>query len=400
MAAVVKRKYNNEITQYYMKNLKRPLLQIFAVLPAEYNAKTILDLFIQFYPFEWKTLNERYRQYKAKDEFLKKCKKPLRYYPVEPSRYLLGLPIVRARLTPEAMINHRQSFDEAFQQTQLSQLVNMRDQAIQKRRDKIASATEVIQSVEPLYLDAYIFAYHQKGITTEGKIEIFNEIAKYNCEKSAEFFSKLNDAERNDQIRKMAHDHLQKIGQYVRLRKKFKGKSKAYVTETSSFNMTPADLVQRIEKNSIQNRKNFDMFISHSSLDASLIKKIIKALNAHNISVYCDWTSDSDFLKRELVSEFTKIVLIRRLEQSKALLYIRTDNSVIADWVKFELAHFATLNKPMYYIDFTDQAAVDGSEKLEYDEASNSIIDGDRLLSQLKKQAIAGKAAGKSLTKR
>lgn len=198
----------------------------------------------------------------------------------------------------------------------------------------------------------------------------------------------------------MAHDHLQKIDQYVRLRKKFKGKSKPYVIETSSFNMTPADLVQRIEKNSIQNRKSFDMFISHSSRDASLIKKIIKALNAHNISVYCDWTSDSDFLKRELVSEFTKIVLLKRLEQSRSLLYIRTDNSVIADWVKLELAHFATLNKPMYYIDFTDQAAVDGSEKLEYDEASNSIIDGDRLLSQLKKQAIAGKAAGKSLTKR
>lgn len=400
MAGVTKRKYNHEIVQYYIKNLKRPLLQIFSVLPAEYNGKTILDLFIQLYPFEWKTLNERYRQYRAKDEFLKKCKKPLRYYPVEPSRYLLSLPIVRARLTQEAMNRHRQNFDEAVQQTQFSQLVSKRNQAIQRRQEKIATATETIQSLEPLYLDAFIHAYHQKGITTEDKIEIFNEIAKYRCEKSTEFFSKLNAAERNDQIRKMAHDHLQKIDQYVRLRKKFKGKSKPYVTETSSFNMTPADLVQRIEKNSIQNRKSFDMFISHSSRDASLIKKIIKALNAHNISVYCDWTSDSDFLKRELVSEFTKIVLLKRLEQSRSLLYIRTDNSVIADWVKLELAHFATLNKPMYYIDFTDQAAVDGSEKLEYDEASNSIIDGDRLLSQLKKQAIAGKAAGKSLTKR
>ena len=91
--------------------------------------------------------------------------------------------------------------------------------------------------------------------TIRDKIEIFNELKKYECQKTTDFFHKLNDCERNNQIRRMAFEHLQKIGVFVRLRKNFKGKSKSYMTERDPFNVTPKDLVARIEEKSLQSKK-------------------------------------------------------------------------------------------------------------------------------------------------
>ena len=65
--------------------------------------------------------------------------------------------------------------------------------------------------------------------TIDEKIEIVKELEKYECEKSTEFFSKLNDSEKNEQIRRIAFNHLQSIGKYVKLRKNFDGKKKQYI---------------------------------------------------------------------------------------------------------------------------------------------------------------------------
>jgi TIR domain len=199
-------------------------------------------------------------------------------------------------------------------------------------------------------------------------------LTKYDCEKSREFFYKLNDSERNDQIRNLAFQHLQSFGRYVKLRKKFPGKQKSYTTEMSDFEMTPADLINRINENQIQNKKIYDVFISHSSKDKSIIQKLIKALNKHNLNNYCDWTSDSDFLKRELVSKYTKAVLQKRLEQSKMLLFVRTCDSIESDWVKFELEFFKTLGKPMRCINFVGDNACSEFDIVEYDNEREIIV--------------------------
>ncbi|EIJ2376140.1 hypothetical protein WOB69_08305 [Vibrio parahaemolyticus] len=77
-------------------------------------------------------------------------------------------------------------------------------------------------------------------MATKDKIEIFNELKKYECNKTIDFFQKINDSERNNQIRRMAFEHLQKIGAFLRLRKN-------YTTERGPFDVTPKDLVDRIE---------------------------------------------------------------------------------------------------------------------------------------------------------
>lgn len=50
----------------------------------------------------------------------------------------------------------------------------------------------------------------------------------------------------------------------------------------------------------------YDLFISHSSLDKNLVREIVKRANDVGVNCYIDWTADNDFLKRSMVSEYTK----------------------------------------------------------------------------------------------
>lgn len=372
MPGVTKRKYVGEMMRFN-KSIGRALKQVISVLPYEYDRNTILELFKEFYPYEWQTINQRYEQYKEKDEFLKKVGKKVRYNPEQPEKYFFHLPIIRNRLTNNAISKHKQLFDEKSQTEKLSSLRAKRSKSINSKLEKVKKATELMQEVEPLYIDAFIAAYHKKGITTEGKIEIFKEMQKYICDKSIEFFYKLNDCEKNDQIRNMAFKHLQDIGRYVKLRKKFKGKKKTYMTEKSDFVMTPADLVKLIEKNSVQNKKTYDVFISHSSKDSNIVKAIIRSLNKHGLNNYCDWTSDREFLKRELVSDYTKVVLQKRMEQSKSLLFLRTENSIASDWVKFELDYYKNLGRTIYCVDFIKEKELCDFKVANYDSVCEVI---------------------------
>lgn len=52
---------------------------------------------------------------------------------------------------------------------------------------------------------------------------------------------------------------------------------------------------------------------------------------------------DQDYLKRKYVGEYTKQVLKARMEQSKMLVLLRTENSVQSDWVSFEIEYFENL---------------------------------------------------------
>ena len=231
------------------------------------------------------------------------------------------------------------------------------DEMILKINEKVDKEKEFMQEIEPLYANIYIHAYHKKGITINEKMEIVKELEKYECEKSTEFFSKLNDSERNEQIRRIAFNHLQSIGKYVKLRKKFDGKKKQYMIEKTEFDMKPFDLLEKIEKDTIQNKKSFDYFISHSFMDNNLVMIIKKHFNQLNYHIYCDWLSDTDFLKRKYAGEYTKIILKKRIEQSNKILFLRTNNTqdernnYFSEWVQMEIEYANKLNKEIECID-------------------------------------------------
>lgn len=355
---VVKRKYESE-TMKLKKSFTRPLNLISEALPAEYDKHLLLELFKKLFPLIWDRLNKRYEQYEGKDKFLTKVGKKKRYYHDKPDVFFFKLLKVKHMVSDGQRVKHKNTFDENSAQLAYQSLINKANHKINTHKNKMISLNNDLQTVDPLYIDAFISAYHKKGITIQGKVEIFSELKKYNTPKVITFFQKLNDSERNNQIRRMAFEHLQKLGASVRLRKNFKGKVKSYNTETDRFDVSPEDLYHRLESNTIQNRKIFHVFISHSYRDSDLVRQVKSSLNNHGLSVYCDWTSDNDFLKRNLVSDYTKMVLKKRIEQSKCIVFLQTKNSMDADgsfsspWISLEIEYASSIGKPIYSLNFT-----------------------------------------------
>lgn len=72
--------------------------------------------------------------------------------------------------------------------------------------------------------------------------------------------------------------------------------------------------------------------------------------NNQNKNIFCDWISDRDYLKRHLLCNATLKVLEKRMEQSKALIFVSSENSLNSVWCKYELNYFFKLRKPIYII--------------------------------------------------
>lgn len=85
-----------------------------------------------------------------------------------------------------------------------------------------------------------------------------------------------------------------------------------------------------------------------------MVQKLIQYENKKGKNVFCDWINDSDYLKRNLLCDATLKVLEKRLEQSKNLLFVDSDNSKNSIWCKYELNFFTESGKPMYIIAIED----------------------------------------------
>lgn len=350
MAGIVKRKYNNE-NDLYMKSFTYPLNAVSMILPLEYNNFTILNLFKEFYPRQWNELISRYQYYSDKDKNLQKNGKKTRFHHKKPEDFLFSLVKTKQILSHRFKEEHKKCFNESVRDYEYKKFEEDRRVKNNIYHEKIAENNKLAQNVEPLYIDLFISQYHRKSITIQDKLEIVNEVKKFNCKKSIRFLQKLNDSERNNQVRREAFDHLQKSGVYVKLRKNFKGKQKQYHIERDNFIVTPSDLIKRLDSNSIQSKKSFDIFISHSFYDNYKALQLKDSLNSLKLSVYLDWTSDNDFLKREIASEYTKLVLMERIKQSKIVMFLRSENStnknleIRSPWIEMELSFAKEINK-------------------------------------------------------
>lgn len=340
MPGKAKRKYDGELIRF-AKRLRRPLELVVETLKPGYTENDLLQAFKDYYPFEWEEICERWKIYSEKDKFLKQKKGKTRYNPLKPEEYFFSLMKVKYLLNKEFRERHKQNYSEQLRVTKAEALKLKREERIKKRQQRIEMYTEDLQQVDPGFIDALIYAYHDRHNSINDKMEIFKEIQKYDCEKSRQFFWKLNDSERNNQIRNLAFEHLQKSGHYVKLRKGFKGKKKTYQIERSTFEGTPQALAKKLQDDrSVQGLKHYDVFISHSSRDKDYVRQVVEEANAIGLNCYVDWTADNDFLKRSMVSEYTKEVLKVRMKQSQKLLYLSSDISRSSQWVSFELDYY------------------------------------------------------------
>lgn len=92
---------------------------------------------------------------------------------------------------------------------------------------------------------------------------------------------------------------------------------------------------------SVNNTKirEYDIFLSHSSLDKKLVLTLVDLFNEAGYSVYVDWIEDTQ-LDRSNVNKDTAQTLRSRMNHSKGLAYVATSNSTNSKWCPWELGYF------------------------------------------------------------
>lgn len=84
---------------------------------------------------------------------------------------------------------------------------------------------------------------------------------------------------------------------------------------------------------------HFDVFLSHSHLDAQLILGVKMLLEAEGLKVYVDWMEDPQ-LDRSHVTVETAEVLRIRMRHSASLIFATSKSSSQSKWMPWELGYF------------------------------------------------------------
>lgn len=92
-------------------------------------------------------------------------------------------------------------------------------------------------------------------------------------------------------------------------------------------------------------RDQFDLFLSHSSRDKTLVLGAKVLLERKGLSVYVDWIDDGD-LDRAAVDRTRAELLRRRMGQCDWLFYAHTPNAALSRWCPWELGYFDGLRRP------------------------------------------------------
>lgn len=362
MSGVTKHIFDSDIKEI-ISMWNTQIKKIYPTLPRAYTKADIIESLKLYYPHEWNSVQIKYNYYSIKDKFLEK-KVGRKRYNMKPAELLLEdsnqyQSIISARNRSK----YYNSFSESEAVYSREKLLIERKPKIEKINQKIDKAKSKVQQVTPKYIDQLIGLYERKNTSQKDKLYILTELEKYYSPRIVQFFFKLNDTELNKQLRQEAFKYLQNFNYHPRARKQkymqVHSNSKKrknylkniYPNEISRIEETPDELEYRIHNSKEQKVKNYDFFISHSYKDSKIVQKLIEFENKQGNNVFCDWINDSDYLKRNLLCKATLNVIEMRLEQSSALIFVKSEFSISSVWCKYELNYFYKLKKPIYYID-------------------------------------------------
>ena len=92
------------------------------------------------------------------------------------------------------------------------------------------------------------------------------------------------------------------------------------------------------ESAAFKSDQTYDIFLSHSALDAEIIYGLKLKFEARGLSVYVYWIEDPQ--ARETVDAATAAKLKGRMESCKSLLYAASENASASKWIPWELGYF------------------------------------------------------------
>lgn len=235
--------------------------------------------------------------------------------------------------------------------------IALRDKLIQKcqkRQVEKLEQTETIekylQMVTPKYTNSFIEDYFANKSQTQQEVDkryqILLQASKYRSEATIAFMLKVNAMERNEHLRYFAFQTLQKKFGFPQVLFKRNHHSKGMPIKIEPNKIeTPEALLSAIVNDQFDSQKEYDVFLSHSSLDSDLVLQLMSILNSKGLTVYVDWVEDQTALKRDLTSADTAKVLIERIKSSKAILYVKTSQSALSLWTPWELGYAQAIGK-------------------------------------------------------
>lgn len=365
MSGVTKHIFEHEIRDV-ISMWSKQLKEIKNILPQSYTEEDIIAMLKEFYPHEWNSVEIKYWYYEKKDRNIKKRFGKKRYNMKRPEQLLRSVAEYKKIMSVQYQNDYADNYSEEKSEKLKRELWEKRKNKIKKIDQKIEKAKFKTQQVTPEFLDQLIGLYERKNTSQKDKMYILLELQKYYSPQIMQFFFKLNDTELNKQLRWIAFYHLQSFNyqprarrqKYMQVHTKNKNKKKylreVYPNESYKIPKTPDELEYRIENAKEQKVKTYDFFISHSSKDSASVQKLIQYENQNGKNIFCDWINDVDYLKRHLLCSATLKVLEKRLEQSKGVIFVLSDNSMNSMWCKYELNYFEELERPIYFIKTED----------------------------------------------
>lgn len=137
------------------------------------------------------------------------------------------------------------------------------------------------------------------------------------------------------------------------------------VTEDISESYTK-HLFSEYARNQKFSKKKFDIFLSHSYLDAKQIYVIKNEIESMGFSVYVDWMEDS-YLDRTKVNKNTALLIKERMKECKSLFYATTVNYQSSKWMPWELGYFDGIKEKVAILPIleNDVSSYKGTEYLE-----------------------------------
>lgn len=119
-----------------------------------------------------------------------------------------------------------------------------------------------------------------------------------------------------------------------------------------------------LNKDENKQEEKYDVFLSHSSFDKTLILSLVDLFVSAGYAVYVDWIEDEE-LDRSNITVKTAQVLKKRMNNSRGLAYIATTNTINSKWCPWELGYFdGKKNKRCCILPIMEQGEYDGQEYL------------------------------------
>lgn len=335
----------------FSKKFKKPFYSVGNLMPMNFSDDEYLKYFHILYEYLWIDIEREYLFWKKKNERVLQLGKKSRYNFPKPHTFILKKSVhVRAKFR----YNHRNEIiiTKEEQGELYKQLLNDNQIKLESKNQKQFDKLQLVQEVEPRFIQEYINKYFQIKYTNQNsidkKFEIIREVAKYKSDKTVDFLQKINAVESNISLRREAFTFLQQLNEKVILRRNRKGIKKESEIVRYMVDDTPDNLIEKVYEDNLEQIKDFDIFLSHSSSDRENVIHLYKNLNNQNFHVYIDWVNDKYALKRNLLNKNTANVIIQRLIKSKVLIYFHSKDSLNSQWTPWEIGFFHGLGKQIF----------------------------------------------------